>query len=267
MTSQSGAVWHDILSVSKRRNPHIPLLLSPSLVQGADAPKSIIEALRDIQTVDDVDVIIIGRGGGSFEDLFCFSDESLAREIRASRVPVVSAVGHETDVSISDMVADMRAPTPSAAAEMVFPVYDDLRDSLDEARRSLYESALSVFQKGETALAHVSSRLALAEPLRSITEKQRAAAEIAKRLELVAASGINAFEARLAALSARLESVSPQNALKHGYAYITMNSALIRSAKSLKAGDTFDIRLFDGCVSAVASKIRSDDNGSKKTEL
>ncbi|MDD2648112.1 MAG: exodeoxyribonuclease VII large subunit [Eubacteriales bacterium] len=267
VTSESGAVWHDILSVSKRRNPKIPLLLCPSQVQGADAPKSIISALNAIQTVEDVDVVIIGRGGGSFEDLFCFSDESLARAIRASRVPIVSAVGHETDVSIADMAADMRAPTPSAAAEMVFPVYNDLRMTLLELNRSLYDSACAANEKRSAELRLASARLSKMEPNRNMSEKQRELHDIAKRLALLAASGISGFQMKLKAVSSRLESVSPQNALKNGYALITMNNSLVRSAKTLKAGDDVRIKLFDGSLSATINNVRSDMDGSEKARL
>ena len=140
ITSASGAALHDILNVSRQRNPSVPIVLIPSGVQGADAAKELVSAIKKAVLVPDVDVIIIGRGGGSPEDLWCFNEELLARAIASCPVPVVSGVGHETDFTICDFVSDFRASTPSNAAEIVFPDRNELLERILALRVSLFRA-------------------------------------------------------------------------------------------------------------------------------
>jgi exodeoxyribonuclease VII large subunit len=170
VTSQSGAVLRDIIRVAHRRAA-VPLLLSPTPVQGEGAARSIVAALRLVASVPDVDVVIVARGGGSLEDLWCFNDEGLARAIAACRVPVISAVGHETDFTIADFVADLRAPTPSAAAEMAVPVAAELHTELAVLKRRLARGVLGDIRNCTLALERARSRLG--DPRRLVDERRQ----------------------------------------------------------------------------------------------
>ncbi len=201
VTSPQGAVIRDIVRVAERRFP-VPILLAPAVVQGDGAAAQILSALRRLQTVSDVDVIIIARGGGSMEDLWAFNDEALARGIAACRVPVISAVGHETDFTIADFVADLRAPTPSAAAERVVPVLSDLQAEIAVIRRRLHRGATAHLADRRLRLERMRGRLG--EPRRLLDEKRQRLDDLVNRgasLLRVALSrrrqGLRAVETRL----------------------------------------------------------------------
>lgn len=245
VTSEHGAAVHDLVTILRRRHPLAEVILSPSLVQGTDAPASLRRALADVQ--DRVDVVIVARGGGSLEDLWCFNDEGLARAIAACPVPVVSAVGHETDVTIADFVADVRAPTPSAAAELASPDAEGLRAHL----RSLAETALAAVRDQLRERRH---GLALAGGRLSITSLQQEAREDRERLQRIGRDlrdsvlgMLRAESEGLESLADRLDAVSPLGTLRRGYAIVERpEGGVVTLARSVQASDPLVVRLQDG---------------------
>ncbi len=258
VTSPAAAALRDILTVLSRRYPLAELLLAPTLVQGDDAPPQIvaaIEALNERADVVGVDVIIVARGGGSLEDLWAFNDERVARAVAASRIPVICGVGHETDFSLADFAADVRAPTPSAAAELVAPDQADLRaqvagltgvlvtalhGAIDERRWRLAEQA--------RALKHLSPALQLVQA-RQRVDDLLGGAQAALRHDLALRSE------RLGGLIGRLAGVSPLGTLERGYAIVRHRDreAIVRSVGQVTPGDTLDIRVLDGEFEAEVS--------------
>jgi exodeoxyribonuclease VII large subunit len=207
VTSPSGAVFRDIIRVAHRRFP-VPILLAPTPVQGEGAARAIIAALRQIATVRDVDVIILARGGGALEDLFCFNDEALARAIAACRVPVISAVGHETDFTIADFVADLRAPTPSAAAELAVPVAVELLDELQVLGRRLGRAVSAELRTCRLHLERARSRLG--DPRRMVDGQRQGLDELAARAAELLRALVQRRRALLRAQEARLFRAHPQ---------------------------------------------------------
>lgn len=251
VTSSSGAVWHDIQTVARRRYPLIELMLAPASVQGGDAPRDIERALRRLSAVDDIDVIILARGGGSSEDLACFNDERVARAIFASHTPIVSAIGHETDVSIADMVADVRAPTPSAAAEIVLPDSRELHQQLDDFRaqssRTVQRHLLTAATKVDSALG----RIARQAPQRQISQGQRTLDTIHGRLQTLVRMGLDRREHVLESRSQLLHALHPRHVLQRGYAIVEDEETHTRITSSASLNDQQSIRVHfsDGVVS------------------
>lgn len=211
VTSPTGAAIHDILTVLRRRAPWIPLVLYPTLVQGREAAAAIAGAIAAANRRAEVDVLIVGRGGGSLEDLWPFNEESVARAIIASDIPVISAVGHETDVTISDFVADLRAPTPSAAAERVAPPRDELLARIDTSLRTLDRHLRGVLQEQAARLAL--ARKGLVRPDRRLREYGQAFDELDLRGRRAMRARLTEESTRLNELSRRLQQASPERAL------------------------------------------------------
>lgn len=207
ITSPSGAVIRDILNISRRRFPSVDILIAPTRVQGAEAAGEIIAALRRLNTCGGVDVIIIARGGGSLEDLAPFNDEALAREIARSAIPVVSAVGHETDFTICDFVADLRAPTPSAAAELVLPSRAELSDRLRELGQRLALAKLRYLAHRRDVLASLQSRFK--DPRRFLADYTLSLDDLQERLGRAALHGTGTLKNRLERLELRLQMQNP----------------------------------------------------------
>jgi exodeoxyribonuclease VII large subunit len=245
VTSERGAVIHDLVTILRRRYPLASVVLSPSLVQGPEAPASLRRALTDIQ--DRVDVVIVARGGGSLEDLWCFNDEGLARAIAACPVPVVSAVGHETDVTIADFVADVRAPTPSAAAELVSPDVQELQGhivSLAETSRATIQNLLRDRHRG---LAMAGGRLSPASLQQEVHEDAEDLRRLGRGLRDAAARMLRTASERLASLNDRLDAVSPLGTLRRGYAIVERDDGrLVTEARAVRASDALVVRLRDG---------------------
>lgn len=246
ITSPSGAAIQDILNVLGRRAPQIEVLVIPALVQGDDAPRVLIRAIQAANRHKLGDVILLTRGGGSIEDLWCFNDEGLARAIFESELPIVSAVGHEIDFTISDFVADLRAPTPSAAAEIISASWVSIRDHLRELYRRLQFSIDRTLAEEKLKLAHLSARLV--NPRDRLREQSQRVDDLHLRLE----RGIQLFlerrRARLEQLAGRLDVLSPLKVLERGYSVVreSKGTKVIRSAHEIRKGQNLVIVLHDG---------------------
>lgn len=245
ITSPTGAAVRDIVSVFKRRFPATKLSIFPVPVQGADAAPAIIRALQLANTQPDIEALIIARGGGSLEDLWAFNEESVARAVFASEIPIVSAVGHETDFTICDFVADVRAPTPSAAAEILSPELSDLI--------ALFNYYADLFQKQlqqkialhRQQLLHLSKRLR--HPGHTLREQQQKLDHLEWRLQQAALSRLRQPQQKLAQLAASLNNLSPLNTLQRGYAIATASDGrVLTQAEQTQVGMTIDVQLFRG---------------------
>ena len=213
VTSESGSVLRDIIHVITRRAPHVEILIRPARVQGKDAAADIKAGIHDLNQHGQVDVIIVARGGGSLEDLWCFNDEQLAYEIYNSEIPVISAVGHETDFTIADFVADLRAPTPSAAAELAVPVRDDWLQSLDEAESRMKDAILQHIHHRQQDLDHQLDHYAFHRPGLIINEMKERFENLCNRFILLQQSLINDKSTLLEKFIHQLQLYSPLNSL------------------------------------------------------
>lgn len=245
VTSSTGAAVRDILNILSRRWKRAKVYLYPVLVQGKDAPPQIIEALRYLDKK--VDVIITGRGGGSMEDLWAFNDEDVVRTIAAMHTPVISAVGHETDFTISDFVADLRAPTPSAAAELAVPDEYELRQSFAQIQSRLLTAANSVLSQKKLQVKSYMERPALQKPYETINRNRQYVDSLLKdftnAIELVLSQKKEVF----ASLCAKLDSLSPMAVLGRGYTIAENQSGdVIKSAKQLEKNGKIDVIFTDG---------------------
>ena len=250
VTSPSGAVWHDIRTIIARRYPLVELLLAPALVQGDAAAPTIVEAIEALNAEEDIDAIIVARGGGSLEDLWAFNEEAVARAVFASGAPVVSAVGHETDVTICDLVADVRAATPSEAAEMVVPDRADLLLRVSFGMQTIEREADALLAAGEDEVERLFSRMEHAVPsfddrrIRVDELLEDAATALDHRLQLAAA--------KIGGVSAALASLSPQDTLRRGYSVVfdSASGRVLTDAEKTGPGDVIDITLSQGSIMA-----------------
>lgn len=243
VTSSTGAVLHDILNVLGRRFP-VELVLSPTAVQGDGAEREIGRAIARLD--GRVDVIIVARGGGSFEDLFCFNHPIVVRAVRACATPVVSAVGHEVDVSLCDLAADLRAPTPSAAAELIAPDRAVLLEELRQARRRLVDLLYARWERADDDLQEFRDRLRPARLVFRIDRWREDAAELSGRLERSKRRALERRQTELEALSAVLRARSPFEPLARGYALVEREGRPVRAAGELAAGETVHARFGAG---------------------
>lgn len=255
VTSPTGAAIRDIVHVLTRRFPNIEILLYPVRVQGDGAAEEIAYAIRELNMRRDIDVMIVGRGGGSIEDLWAFNEEIVARAIYASRIPVISAVGHEIDFTIADFVADVRAATPSAAAEIVVPVKEKLAEQLKERRSSLIRALRQFTDDRKNYIGELRRRLK--DPRSMLPDYWRTVDGMRERL--VYSSGVG-FEKRLqqiAKLSSNLSHLSPLNILAKGYSVVRRagSGESIRSSGLLKIGDELDIIFHDGHAGSKVTKV------------
>ncbi len=245
VTSERGAAVHDLVTILRRRYPLAAVVLSPSLVQGEEAPASLRRALADVQ--DRVDVVIVARGGGSLEDLWCFNDEALARAIAACPVPVISAVGHETDTTILDFVADVRAPTPSAAAELVSPDVQELRKHILSLAETALTTIRDLLRDRRRGLALAGGRLSPASLQKEFREDGEALGRLGRGLLDGIARIFRSTGEQLASLDDRLDAVSPLGTLRRGYAIVEREDGhVVTEARTVEASDPLVVRLRDG---------------------
>ena len=248
VTSEAGAVIHDMCTVLTRRFPALEIRLYPCLVQGAEAPRTIIEGIRHFNSDPWADLLIVARGGGSFEDLFCFNDEALVREVAASTVPTISAVGHETDFTLCDFAADVRAGTPSIAAEIAVPCLADLKSQISDCRLRLVSA---VRGKGEFFAQRVDQLSdALAASLRiAQSNAERRLERVRPRLMPALKLCVQRAESRLENAAAKLKAYSPYGVLDRGYSLTTASDgSVVKDAKDVKKGDVLTTRLAKGTV-------------------
>jgi exodeoxyribonuclease VII large subunit len=261
VTSPTGAAIKDILKVTRRRFQNIDLILNPVRVQGKGAELEIARAIEDLNKFGDVDVIIVGRGGGSLEDLWAFNEEIVARAIYNSEIPIISAVGHEIDVTIADFAADMRAATPSAAAETVIPEKEELAGRIDAARDRMKNALYGIVEQWETKLSHLCESYVFKQPFTMVEQYAQRVDDLAKGSALRIGHIIENRAASFGALTGRLESLSPFGVLKRGYSITTKGKkgAAIKDAGELKPGDTVKTKLNRG---AFTSKVESVEGGN-----
>lgn len=256
VTSPDGAVWHDIQHVLRRRYPLTHLILSPAHVQGDHAPASIVAALDALQSEARSEVIIVARGGGSAEDLAAFNDERVVRAIFASRVPVVSGVGHETDWTLTDLVADLRAPTPSAAAEVCTPSIIELSQRVQEARADLRYLITEIVADARTATSHQERSLHRASPAQTVVARQRELQQLTTRIHRGQRASLERTKANLALQSNLLRSLNPVQVLNRGYAAVSVATTghAVTSRHQAPPDTVLHLQLADG---AVLSRVES----------
>lgn len=237
VTSKTGAALQDIYNILSRRYPIGELLLIPALVQGAEAPESICQAIELAQKVSGVDLLIVGRGGGSLEDLWAFNDERVARAIYRSSVPVISAVGHEIDFTIADFVADLRAPTPSAAAELAVPDCTELGYQMQNTARYLKRLLDGKLQWAEDQLSRLKGRLERVSPAISVNHYRDQLAVLEKRLHLSAAQTVERKQQQFLKQTALLEALNPVRVLTRGYTITYHNGKILQADAEVLPGD------------------------------
>ena len=246
LTSQTGAVIRDIINVSTRRNPNVYIRLLPVPVQGEGAAEKIADAIRLMNEKCLADVIILARGGGSLEDLWPFNEEAVARAIFNSELPVISAVGHETDFTIADFVADLRAPTPSAAAELAVKDVNMVRDVLENYNKRYRLALKKKVELMKLRYEKCMQNRAFKEPLQKINEKYIQIDMIVKRMELKATDKLNKSKNQAATVISKLDALSPLKTLIRGYSITQFNGKIVKSSKELNKDDEVSIRFTDG---------------------
>ena len=260
VTSAAGAAVHDMLRILRKRYPLTQVKLLPVRVQGAEAPAEIAGAIYYANQHRLADLLIVGRGGGSMEDLWCFNDEMVARAIYDSKIPVISAVGHEPDVTISDFVADLRAATPSNAAELAVPDQDALRQTLDELQNAMAVAMQAKIARAGERLTNLSGRPVLKSPIASF-EGRRKALELLQNRLLAAQSGTVAKNRqRFVAQISKLDAMSPLKVLTRGYAMVAKEDGqIVRSVSDVKPKDPIAVRVSDGTIVATVIGGKSNE--------
>ena len=257
VTAQTGAAIRDIVNIATRRNPYVQLILYPALVQGEGAKDSIVKGIQVLDSMN-LDVLIVGRGGGSIEDLWAFNEEIVARAIFECRTPVISAVGHEVDVTIADYVADLRAPTPSAAAELAVYDYRALKEQLVQKQWNLKRELQKTIKRYRTQTKQYEIYISHKNPKVQVQKQRQHTIELEEKIEIALKRKIEKSRYRLSVYAERLEGLSPLKRLGNGYAYLSDETGeAIRSIGQLKKGDTFQVQLKDGkALAAVTKKFR-----------
>lgn len=255
VTAPTGAAVRDIINIATRRNPYVQLILYPALVQGDGAVQSIIRGIRTLEEKR-VDVMIVGRGGGSMEDLWAFNEEAVARAIFDCRVPVISAVGHETDTTIADYVADLRAPTPSAAAELAVYEYLGTAGVMREYEARMRRSMMQRITRERSRAGQAALKLKLAHPKQKVLEHRQHAADTEQRLRLLMEDCLKKKRHRFALYVEQMKGLSPLAKLNQGYSYVEGTSGEnVKSVHQTKPGDLIRIFMTDGSVRAEVKEI------------
>jgi len=255
VTAKTGAAIHDIMSVAKRRNPYIQLVLYPAQVQGDGAAETIV---RGIETLDryGVDTIIIGRGGGSIEDLWAFNEEMVARAIYAAKTPIISGTGHEVDTTIADYAADLRAATPTAACELAVPDLRETLDAIDARKRSLSVQIRHILRNYELRLEQYSGKLRRFDPKLQLQEQRMTLAELEDRLTKRMDFLRNRYQHRLELYAQRLHGLSPTAKLVGGYGYLSDQSGRpVVSTTQISEGDEVQITISDGSIKTKVTQV------------
>ena len=259
VTAPTGAAVRDIINITKRRNPFVQIILYPALVQGEGAAESIVKGIHALEA-EKVDVMIVGRGGGSMEDLWAFNEEAVARAVFDCSVPVISAVGHETDTTIIDFVADLRAPTPSAAAELAVYDFMEMKKNLKLREEKLLHFMQLILERKRQKLEQYSLRMRAYHPQQRLNEQRQFAADAENRLRREMMRRLEQEKYRLGLMAERLKGLSPLEKLSQGYAYEENSSgANVRTVSNVKQGEQITVYVTDG-------RIRAEVTGVEKEE-
>ena len=260
ITSPTGAAIRDIIKVINRRAPWVEIIIRPAMVQGETAAADIVKAITEFNDYGLVDLLIVGRGGGSLEDLWPFNEEQTARAIFASKLPIISAVGHQIDFTIADFTADLRAPTPSAAAEMAAPDGAKLNGFIIECYRRLCQLQIENIESYMVDLQNLTYRYGLRKPMEIINSRIQRLDELDHGFHKSAFHMIERFKNDLSMVRARLNSASPKAILSRGYAYISSpeTKKAIKSFTEVAVGDTIDVSLYKGGLQAGVTKVRGE---------
>ncbi len=251
VTAPTGAAIRDIINVLSRRFSYADIVLYPVLVQGENSAASIVEAIEYFNNSKTADVLIVGRGGGPIEDLWSFNEEVVARAIYNSDIPIVSAVGHEIDFTIADFVADLRAPTPSAAAELVVPSQIELAEKFNNVYRRMFQQSMRVIEKGRMRVQQCEDRQVFKNPLRRLDDSRQYLDNIAYMLESECKSVVGAKRTSLAENAAKLDGLSPLGTLARGYSLSKdKDGNVLKSVNQVEAGDVISVTVSDGDIRA-----------------
>lgn len=251
VTAPTGAAIRDIINVLSRRFSYSDVVLYPVLVQGENSAASIVSAIEYFNATKLADVLIVGRGGGSIEDLWSFNEEVVARAIYDSMIPIVSAVGHEIDFTISDFVADLRAPTPSAAAELVVPSQIELNEKFNNVYRMLYRQAMQVIERGRMRVERCSDRPVFKNPVSKINDERQYLDSLSHMFETACKAALRTKRQELAEAAAKLNGLSPLGTLGRGYSLTKDDSGrVVRSVSQVNSGDMINVTVADGDFSA-----------------
>lgn len=255
VTSETGAAAYDILNVLGRRYPLCSVVLCPATVQGSAAAPSLCSAL-DLAEAQNADVIIVGRGGGSAQDLWCFNDEALARKIFSLKTPVISAVGHETDFTICDFVADLRAPTPSAAAELAVPSFIELSENISLLSNSIDSSVGFKLSQKEKAFKTVASNPVFTDPVRNLCEVRNLLLDsISDKIDSNFNKILSSKESNFSFVAAKIDALSPMKTMLRGFAVATKNNKTVLDINELSADDKITLRLHNGKANCTVENI------------
>ena len=255
ITSATGAAIQDIFNVLKRRYPVAQVVVRPAQVQGDGAANDIAAAINEFNSAMGADVLIVGRGGGSIEDLWAFNEEVVARAVFASKIPVISAVGHETDYTICDFVADLRAPTPSAAAELAVPDAFELKGELLAYNQQLVSLTKARLNAERTRLLAIEKSGALKDPVTRLNEKRRELLYLSEKINDLTQAHLDSQKLRFSALAGKLNALSPLGVISRGYAIVNKGDKVVTKAKDFNIGDVLSIKLADGTVNASVTGI------------
>lgn len=254
ITSGTGAAVQDILQVLQRRAPYVSVLIRPTQVQGETAANDIVQAIADFQHYNDIDLLILGRGGGSLEDLWPFNEEKTARAIFRCDIPIISAVGHETDFTIADMVADMRAPTPSSAAELAAPLQTDIVQKYTNYQNTLDQCMQNMVERLWQGLDIQTEKINILQPGNQIQRNQKTLSILSHQLDHAWKNILQTRHSIIDNIKDQLEILNPQAVLERGYSIVyTSDGKIIRSAKDVNVGEIFEVQTGDGRM--IAEKI------------
>ncbi len=245
VTAPTGAAVRDIINITRRRNPYVKIILYPAIVQGKDAAPSIINGIRALEKTG-VDVMIVGRGGGSLEDLWAFNEEAVAQAIFDCEIPIISAVGHETDTTIADFVADLRAPTPSAAAELAVYEYDQLEKQLARRKEELAGGMMTKIQLLKMKTAQRQLLLKTLSPMNRLQEQKMYLAKLTESLQGGFSDIVTDRRHRLALLIEQFKGLSPLEKLSGGYSYVEKDGRAVKSVEDVAEGDKLTVQVTDG---------------------
>ena len=258
ITSETGAAVQDIFNVLSRRFPVAEVVLRPTQVQGDGAAQDIAKAIYLFNEYNAADVLIVGRGGGSIEDLWAFNEEVVARAVFASEIPVISAVGHETDYTICDFVADLRAPTPSAAAELAVPDKLELKSELISYKQHILNLTKNKLDRERSKLLTIEKSGALRDPVTKLNENRRELLYLSERITNLTVSAVDSSKMKYAALAGKLNALSPLGVISRGYALAEHDGKVVTMVKDVEVNDDISVRLSDGMLKAKIIGIEKD---------